>query len=61
MTRGSATVQCQAVNKALKDFGHEKPDLLQDQPYPYIPWNYGATNQYAADPDNFHLLNEAYK
>ena len=40
------------VPKALKRFNHEAPNRPQDQPYPHVPPNYGASKQYAKAADN---------
>ena len=40
------------VPKLFKQFGHESPPKLQDQPYPHAPPNYGAKIQYSKAIDN---------
>ena len=40
------------VPKSLKQFGHDTPPNLQDQPYPHAPPSYGEKLQYAKSINN---------
>ena len=39
------------VDKALKQFQHPTPTEHQNSPYPHVPQNYGATEQFALTDD----------
>ena len=47
--------------QALKQFVHEPPPKLKNQPYPHAPPNYEAKLQYAKAIDNSHPLSEGNK
>ena len=49
------------IPKALKQFGHEPPPKLQDQPYPYAPPNHGVKTQYVKATDNSPPLSKGDK
>jgi hypothetical protein len=44
------------VDKALRQFNHERPSKRQDAPYPHTPPKYGAKKQYASEGDKSPLL-----
>ena len=49
------------VKKALKRFNHPIPLKPQNQPYPYVPPNYGAKVQYSAPEDTSPTLSKSDK
>jgi hypothetical protein len=49
------------VAAALKQFKHEPPSKLQNQPHPYNPKQYGAKSQIAKPLDNSSLLSKKGK
>ena len=46
------------IRKALSQLKHPMPSRRQDSPYPHTPPKYGATKQYAQEPDNSPLLDK---
>jgi hypothetical protein len=49
------------IERALARFDHPKPKKPQDNPFKYIPPEYGAKVQYAPDEDTSELLDEKGK
>ena len=49
------------AEQALFRFKHQRPRKPQHQPYPHVPPNYGAKQQFAEHEDEYPFLNNSGK